>query len=163
MEDVWLTRFPGEDSSVHLVDFPETPADWLDEPLAAKWARVREVRKVVTGALELARRDKVIGSSLEASPVVFLGTAKALWSSDEEALLELQSIDFAEVCITSGIEIRTGTPSEAYRLESTPGITVVFEKATGEKCQRCWKILPDVGTHQHPGVCGRCDAVLQGA
>ncbi|MGB5560390.1 MAG: zinc finger domain-containing protein, partial [Paracoccaceae bacterium] len=61
----------------------------------------------------------------------------------------------------SGITLSADpSPSEAFRLPEIDGIGVVFEKADGEKCQRCWKILPDVGTHSHEGVCARCDAAL---
>jgi isoleucyl-tRNA synthetase len=153
MEEVWLERFPGEDSSVHLVDMPETPADWLDEPLAAKWAEIRRVRRVVTAALEVQRQDKVIGASLEAAPVVHV--------EDAGTLAALRSVDFADICITSDLTLTADpSPQEAFRLPDVPGVGVVFEKATGEKCQRCWKILPDVGLHAHPGVCARCDAAL---
>ncbi len=153
MEDVWLERFPGKDSSVHLMDFVETPADWLDEPLAAKWAAIRQTRRVVTAALEIQRRDKVIGASLEAAPVVHV--------RDAEVLEMLKSVNFADVAITSQITL-TGDPlpAEAFRLPEVEGVGVVFEKAAGEKCQRCWKILPDVGTHDHPGTCERCDGAL---
>ncbi|MDH5798907.1 MAG: class I tRNA ligase family protein, partial [Paracoccaceae bacterium] len=153
MEEVWLERFPGDDSSVHLVDFPDTPADWLHEPLAAKWAGIRKVRRVVTAALEVQRRDKVIGASLEAAPVVHV--------EDAGLLAAAKSVPFADICITSAIQL-TGDPEpqEAFRLPETPGIGVVFEKAEGEKCQRCWKILPDVGTHSHAGTCGRCSDAL---
>ncbi|GGL83239.1 isoleucine--tRNA ligase [Pseudooceanicola nanhaiensis] len=153
MEEVWLERFPGEDSSVHLTDMPETPASWRDPALAEKWAQVRAARRVVTAALEVQRTDKVIGASLEAAPVVHV---------EDAAMREaLQSVAFEDVCITSDITL-TGdpAPAEAYRLPEVPGVGVVFEKADGEKCQRCWKILPDVGTHRHPGVCGRCDEAL---
>ncbi len=75
MDEVWLSRFPGEDSSVHLVDMPATPAEWLDRELAAKWEKVRAVRRVVTGALEIERREKRIGASLEAAPVVHVADA----------------------------------------------------------------------------------------
>ena len=51
-------------------------------------------------------------------------------------------------------------PQEAFRMAEVPGVGVVFEKAEGEKGQRCWKILPDVGTHKHPGTCARCDEAL---
>ncbi len=153
MEEVWLERFPGEGTSVHLTDIPETPADWIDEPLAAKWSKVREARRAVTAALEVQRTDKVIGASLEASPVVHV--------RDAEALEALKSVNFADICITSGIRL-TGDPmpAEAFRLPEVEGVGVVFEKAEGEKCQRCWKILPDVGRHAHPGVCGRCAEAL---
>ncbi|SEP75191.1 isoleucine--tRNA ligase [Thalassovita taeanensis] len=153
MEEVWLERFPGADSSVHLQDIPETPADWLNADLAAKWAQVRTARRAVTAALEIQRTDKVIGASLEAAPVVHV--------EDATMLATLKSVPFMDVCITSAIALTADpAPSEAFRLPEVPGIGVVFEQATGEKCQRCWKILPDVGHHSHAGVCGRCDAAL---
>ena len=153
MEDVWLSRFPSEDDSVHLHDFAQTPADWLNEPLAAKWEHVRRARRVVTAALEVKRTDKTIGASLEAAPVVHV--------EDAQMLAALKSVAFADVCITSDLSLTADpAPTEAFRMAETPGIGVVFETAEGEKCQRCWKILPDVGTHAHPGVCARCDAAL---
>ena len=153
MEDVWLSRFPEAGASVHLQDMPVTPADWLDTPLAAKWDRLRQVRRVVTAALEVQRTAKVIGASLEAAPVVHV--------ADPEVLAMLHSVDFADLCITSAISM-TGDPmpEEAFRLPDVPGVGVVFEMAEGEKCQRCWKILPDVGTHKHPCTCARCNAAL---
>ncbi len=153
MEEVWLERFPGEASSVHLVDMPETPVAWRDDALAAKWLTIREVRRAVTGALEVQRTAKVIGASLEAAPVVHVESA--------EALKVLKSVDFADLCITSGISLTADpAPAEAFRLPEVPGVGVVFELAPGEKCQRCWKVLPDVGTHRHPGTCARCNAAL---
>ena len=153
MEEVWLERFPGDDSSVHLVDIPETPADWLDEPLAAKWGKVRQARRVVTAALEVQRTDKVIGASLEAAPVVHV--------RDADMLEALKSVTFEDICITSDLSL-TGDPmpSEAFRLPEIEGVGVVFEKANGEKCGRCWKVLPDVGKHNHSATCKRCDEAL---
>ncbi len=153
MEEVWLERHPGETSSVHLTDFPATPADWRDPALAAKWEHVRAARRVVTGALEIERRDKRIGASLEAAPVVHV--------SDAAALAALREVDFADACITSALTLTDApAPEGAFALPDTPGVAVVAALATGEKCARCWKILPDVGTHAHPGVCERCDAAL---
>ena len=152
-EDVWLSRFPGDEGSVHLQDMPETPVAWLDEALAAKWAQLRQVRRAVTAALEVQRTAKVIGASLEAAPVVHV--------EDAGALAALRSVDFADLCITSGLTLTADpAPAEAFRLPEVPGVGVVFELAMGEKCQRCWKILPDVGTHQHPHTCARCNAAL---
>ena len=153
MEEVWLERNPGDESSVHLVDIPDTPSDWLDETLMATVARIRRVRRVVTAALEVQRTDKVIGSSLEASPIVHV--------DDVETRKLLKQIDMDDLCITSGLQL-TGdpAPAEAFRLPEIEGVGVVFEKAEGEKCQRCWKILPDVGRHRHAGVCSRCDEAL---
>src|SRR6056297_2094647 len=153
MEEVWLERFPGAQSSVHLTDIPDTPADWLNEPLAAKWAQVRAARRVVTAALEVQRSDKVIGASLEAAPIVHV--------RDAEMLAALKSVNFEDICITSDILLTdTPRPDEAFRLPEVETVGVVFAKPEGEKCQRCWKILPDVGSHTHPGTCKRCDAAL---
>ena len=152
-EDVWLSRFPGEESSVHLEDMPETPVAWLDEALAAKWGQLRQVRRAVTAALEVQRTAKVIGASLEAAPVVHV--------EDAGALAALRSVDFADLCITSDLTLTADpAPAEAFRLPEVPGVGVVFELAMGEKCQRCWKILPDVGSHRHPHTCERCNAAL---
>ncbi|QAX30549.1 isoleucine--tRNA ligase [Leisingera sp. NJS204] len=153
MEEVWLEKYPGEGSSIHLQDIPNTPADWLNEPLAAKWSKIRQARRVVTAALEVQRTDKVIGASLEAAPVVHV--------RDGEALEALKSVNFADICITSDIMLTNDpAPAEAFRMPEVDGVSVVFEKADGGKCQRCWKILPDVGNHVHDGVCGRCDSAL---
>ena len=151
MEEVWLERFPGDASSVHLVDIPETPDVWRDEALAAKWAKVRAARRVVTAALEVQRRDKVIGASLEAAPVVHV--------ADADTLGALQSVAFEDMVITSDITLVEGTGG-AFTLPEVEGVSVDFAKAEGEKCQRCWKILPDVGTHAHTGVCARCNTAL---
>jgi isoleucyl-tRNA synthetase len=152
MEEVWLERFPGAESSVHLVDFPETPASWRDEALAAKWEKVRDVRRVVTGALEVQRTAKVIGSSLEAAPVVFV---------TPEMMALLETVTFEEVCITSCIRLSTRpVPEGAFALAEVPQVAVEFAPAKGGKCERCWRVLPDVGSHRHPGTCRRCNDAL---
>jgi isoleucyl-tRNA synthetase len=152
MEEVWLERFPGDESSVHLEDFAETPKEWRDDALAAKWTEVRKARRVVNGALEVERTAKVIGASLEAAPTVYV--------SEETAKL-LETVSFDDLCITSGITVSTdAAPADAFGLDDVADVAVVFARAGGEKCQRCWKILPDVGTHNHDGVCGRCDTAL---
>ena len=153
MEDVWLSRFPEDGQSVHLQDMPATPADWLDEPLAAKWAQIRQVRRVVTAALEVQRTAKVIGASLEAAPVVHV--------ADAAVLKALKSVDFAKLCITSDIVLTNDPmPEEAFRMPEVPGVGVVFEMADGQKCGRCWQILPDVGRHKHAQTCARCNEAL---
>jgi isoleucyl-tRNA synthetase len=153
MEEVWLERFGGEDSSVHLIDIPETPAAWLNPELAEKWAMIRRVRRVVTAALEVQRTEKVIGASLEAAPVLYL--------ADQAVKDVLEQMPFADICITSDLTLSTdAAPSDAFTMSEVEGVAVSFVKAEGEKCGRCWKILPDVGTHSHAGVCGRCDDAL---
>ncbi len=76
-EEAWLSRNPAA-VSVHLEQFPTMPAEWKNEALAEKWKKIRAVRRVVTGALEIERSDKRIGSSLEAAPVVYVADAELL-------------------------------------------------------------------------------------
>ena len=74
---------------------------------------------------------------------------------------QLASVDFADLCITSGVTVKAGKGTkDAFTLDEVEGVAVVPSLAEGEKCQRCWKILPDVGSHKHPGVCGRCNDAL---
>ncbi len=135
MEEVWLTRFDGVGSSVHLMLFAEALPEWKNEAIAKKWDAIRKVRSVVTGALEIARANKTIGSSLEASPKVYV-----------EKFEDISNEDFAEVCITSAIEvIHASIPEGAFMLENEKRIGAVVEKAQGAKCARSWKISSDVG------------------
>jgi len=137
-EEAWLARYP-EAVSLHLEAFPKIPSSWRDEALAEKWEQIRRARSVVTGALEIERAQKRIGSSLEAAPRVFVADAGL------RAILE--TIDFAEVCITSNIAIEAGEePIGAFRLSGTPGVAVLPALAEGRKCARSWKISPLVGS-----------------
>ena len=154
-EEAWLTRHPKleKGNSVHLRTFPDVPTAWADAALADKWARVRTLRRAVTGALEVARADKVIGASLQAHPMVY---------APAEYRAVIEGLDPAELCITSGFTFADGdAPADAHRAEDGADIAVVVEKASGEKCERCWKVLDEVGADdEHPTVCGRCaDAV----
>jgi isoleucyl-tRNA synthetase len=152
-EEAWLCRHGEEaDTSVHLQLFPEVPAAWRDDALAEKWAAVRKVRRVVLGALEVARNDKKIGASLQAHPTVHLPTDLFAAVSDR---------DMEDVCITSALHLVDGAPpAGSFQIPEVPGVGVVVALAEGEKCQRCWKVLPDVGSHRHAAVCGRCDEAL---
>ena len=124
---------------MHLEMFPELPAAWRNEALAEEWEQIKRVRRVVTGALEIERANKRIGSSLEAAPQVFI--------DDDELLAALDGIDFAEVCITSGIEIIAGEPpAGAFTLPDVAGVGVVPKQAEGTKCARSWRITNDVGS-----------------
>jgi isoleucyl-tRNA synthetase len=137
-EEAWLARYPGA-VSVHLENFAEIPASWLAPELAMKWETIRRIRSVVTGALEIERANKVIGSSLEAAPIVYIADA-GLRSA-------LDGVDFADVCITSDITIEDGEgPADAFRLADVPGVAVVPNRASGRKCARSWRISPSVGS-----------------
>ena len=153
-EEAWLSRYP-EATSVHLESFPEVPAAWLDPALAESWEAIRQVRAVVTGALEIERAHKRLGSSLEAAPVVFI--------ADAALRKTLGTVDLAEVCITSDIAIEAGDgPADAFRLPDVPGVSVVPRRAEGRKCARSWKISPSVGSDpDYPDVTPRDAAALR--
>ena len=154
-EEAWRLYRPGAEPSVHLTLFPQGLEDFRDDALAAKWDIIRNLRRVVTGALEVERAAKRIGSSLEASPIVYV--------SDRAIVATLFDVDLAEVCITSNYEVREGeAPSDAFRLDGVPGVGVVVERAIGTKCARSWKILPTVGEDaEYPDVSPRDAAALR--
>jgi len=163
-EEAWWARGTAADegdsgtpraASVHLRTFPEVPAAWRDEALADRWAKIREVRRAVTGALELERAEKRIGSSLQASPRVHV--------ADAGLRAAIDGVDLAEIAITSNAEAVAGpAPEGAFVLPDVPAVAVVAGRAEGEKCQRCWRILPEVGTAAAAGdLCQRCADAIQ--
>jgi isoleucyl-tRNA synthetase len=131
MEECWLERHSGATESVHLRLFPEVPAAWADATLAEKWEKVREVRRVITGALEIVRKDKIIGSSLEAAP--------RLYVTDPELRAALDGVDLAEIAITSFLDLEDGAiPADAFTIPEVRGVGVVFDRADahGRQCLR---------------------------
>jgi isoleucyl-tRNA synthetase len=154
-EEAWLTRHGADGAgSVHLTLFPEVTAAWRDDALGVKWQRIRDLRKVITGALEVARADKRIGASLQAHPTVYVTDA-----ADRELLA---AVDMTEISITSSLTVSAdASPAGAFTLPDVPGIAVVVALASGEKCDRCWRVLEEVGTHPaHPELCDRCDEAV---
>jgi isoleucyl-tRNA synthetase len=139
MEEVWQSRHGEGATSVHLQQFADIPADWKDQQLAAHWRTIRMVRRVVTGALEIERREKRIGSSLEAAPTITI--------HDADLFAQVKDVDWAEVAIASQASIHMGAaPEGAFHLDDVHGVGVVPGKAEGKKCARSWKILPEVGS-----------------
>jgi isoleucyl-tRNA synthetase len=153
-EEAWLSRYPDAES-VHLVQFPEIPAEWKNDALEAKWEKIRKVRTVVTGALEVERREKRIGSSLEAAPVVHI--------ADADLLAALKGQDFAEICITSAISVVGDEgPTDGFRLPEVAKVVVEQKLAEGAKCARSWRITTDVGSDPaYPEVSARDAAALR--
>jgi isoleucyl-tRNA synthetase len=147
-EEAWTMRHP-DDGSVHLRTFPATPPAWQNQSAADAMHTLRRVRGVVTGALEIERREKRIGSSLEAAPFVYV--------ADQNLAAALGAVDFAELCITSGITVLAGDPPEAaFRLPEVQGVAVVPSLAIGTKCARSWRITADVGADpRYPDLSAR--------
>jgi isoleucyl-tRNA synthetase len=140
-EETWGFRPAGlglDSPSIHLRQFPDLPSVWLNEALDQKWQNLWDLRRVVLGALEIKRADKTIGSSLEAAPKIYL-------TPDMQE--KIVGVDVAELTITSSVSFSTDAPpADAFRLNDVSNIAVIVELAHGKKCQRCWKILPEVGT-----------------
>jgi isoleucyl-tRNA synthetase len=137
-EEAWLARDPAA-TSVHLESFPAVPEAWRNQTLAEKWRDLRNLRRVVTGALELERAAKRIGSSLEAAPIIYV--------ADPELFGIATEVDLAELCITSGVALVEGEgPASAFRLDDVPMVSVEPRLADGRKCARSWKISPAVGS-----------------
>lgn len=157
-EEAFLARkgltFDDLEQSVHFEEFPEIPAEWKNDQIKSDIEKLLSVRRVVTGAIEVQRRDKVIRSSLEAKPVIYIEDA------DLKNLVDPAT--FAEFVITSAVEIGEGAaPEGAFALDDVQGVRVIVEKADGEKCERCWTYTDDVGSDtSHPSICKRCADVV---
>ena len=153
-EEAWLSRYgDAEGVSVHLETYAEVPPAWRDDTLGEKWTKLRDLRRVVTGALEIERAQKRIGSGLQAA-------ARLYAPADYRAALD--GVNLAELCITSeGTVEFAAPPAGVFVLPEVPGVGATIEMAGGEKCQRCWRVLPEVGTVPgHGDLCRRCaDAV----
>lgn len=158
-EEAWSYRPRGlwaDQSSIHLRLLPSIPTQWRDDALAQKWDMIRDVRRVVTNTLEPKRADKTIGSSLEAHPQIYL---------THELARELEHLDWAEICITSQASVKivdqSEFPMEGVNIAEKGKAAVIFARAEGQKCERCWKILPEVGQDsEYPNLSPRdADAV----
>ena len=137
-EEAWLAREPGREGSVHLETFPELDKAWRNDELARKWDLVRNVRRVVTGALELERAAKRIGSSLEAAPDVYV--------ADRDMLRALEGVELEEVSITSGARSSPSRhPKAPSRCLTCRAWAWSRNAHEGRKCARSWRILTDIG------------------
>ncbi len=153
-EEAWLARHGDTPQrSIHLELYTRTPQSWLDPTLGERWAELRELRRVVTGAIEVERGAKRLGSSLQAAVEVF---------APERLAGLARGIDLAELCITSAATLRTGpVPEDAFTLPDVAGIGVRVWLAPGQRCERCWRVLPEVGgVPDHSDLCRRCSEVV---
>jgi isoleucyl-tRNA synthetase len=142
-EEVWSTRFP-EAGSVHLLEWPEIDGGWIDEALGEKWDAVISVRQSVTAMIEPLRRNKELGSSLEATV--------SLTIQDESRLEAVQSIDFAEIAIVASADAHIG------KTMNPVGVDPVVSITGSRKCGRCWRHRPEVP--EDGELCSRCEEVI---
>ncbi len=155
-EEIWR-HLPGErEESVHLALFPEEISGLRDPELEQRYEQLLQLRSAVSKALELARGEKIIGHSLDA--LVRLEVPEGPWRGLVERYLD----QLPTLCIVSQVEMAEGL-AESETAADIPGLKVRVEKATGEKCQRCWNYSPSTGQDtSHPGICRRCVEALVG-
>ena len=149
-EEAWQSRAGDSADSIHLHSYASVPSEWHDDALGARWDSIRRVRQVVTSALETARNDGAIGASLQAAPTVHVSPEIAAHFDGEDA---------AMLFITSDAQISVEpAPEDAFRIEGVEDAAVVFALAAGGKCERCWKIMPEVTGDTD--ICRRCFEVV---
>ena len=158
-DEVW-EHLPGDrPESVFLTEFPEYEEDWTDPDLEARFSQLLRIREVATKALEEKRQAKEIGNSLEAGLLI---TVK---DSRQQSFLESFGDSLADLFIVSAVSVKQADsiPSTAFTDEAVDDVWVEVHRAVGEKCERCWKYTPEVGTlDDHPGICVRCRGSLEG-
>ncbi len=153
-EEIW-GYFPksGEPESVLLSGFPEPPAGFPDGALLEKWDLLLKVRSEVNRALEQARRDKLIGNSLEAR--VTIGVVDGLYER-----LKAQQPELSVLTMVSHLDIQPGSGA-GVESQELPGLTIEVARAAGDKCERCWFYSPSVGEdEEQPQLCSRCRQIL---
>jgi isoleucyl-tRNA synthetase len=158
-EEAWRLVPGVRAESVHLERFPQVPLEWIDDNLKGEWDRLLEVRREVAKALETVRGQKKIGSGLEAA--VWISAAP----EDLPALLRAKRELLPTLFIVSDVRLFEAPPPDALLppTESTeiPGLVIAIGRASGKKCERCWRYSPGVGeSTQHPTLCERCLSVI---
>ena len=149
-EEAWISFRNEDNSSIHLEEFPKVSSKHLNSILIEKWSSLRRIRRVITGALEVARQEKIIGSSLDAKIIIY--------SKNKEYLTLLESLDIDELCIVSSSSLsKNHVPKTAYKEQNIDDIGVKVLKAEGEKCDRCWKIDKKLNN----SICKRCAEVIK--
>ncbi len=159
-EEIWSRVRHGETGtreSVFLAGFPSAEEPFLDEGLEQRWEMLITLRDEANKALELKRKEKVIGNALE-TKITFYAPEK------ERALLDEYTDFLPALFIVSGVEVRSGSEATGDVFASTlvPGLAIGVERASGKKCERCWNWSTMVGTFEdHPAVCERCITVVR--
>jgi len=150
-EEAWLShnKQKTKNDSIHLKTFPIVPDEWHDTILAEKWFAIREVRRVVTGALEIERAEKRIGSSLQAHPIIY---------TKKSNINLFNALNPAEIFITSDATFSLNkAPNNAFKVLGVDNIAVITDISKGARCARCYQFREDIEiNHNNENVCGRC-------
>jgi len=146
-EEAWKAR--DNQSSIHLEDFLTTPNSYNNSNISDTWTTLKKIRKVITGALEKKRAEKIIGSSLEAHIDIYL----------EKSILEkVKNYQMDEISITSSFSLHELNSSiEGFVLEEVSNVKILVSKTSGKKCQRCWKYKQELIRDE---ICNRCEDAI---
>ena len=149
-EEAWQSRL-GTSSSIHNQDFPSSNRDWINSDLSSKWDYLKSIRKNVNGAIEIERKNKVVGSSLEADVEInFL---------NEDEILKIDVKGLEDICIVSKLKIiHSKNLDKCFESSDLKGIGVKISKVTGSKCNRCWKYFEVLNDD---GICQRCAEAIK--
>jgi len=157
-DEAWsyIVKVTGDEESVHMELFPEVEKIYCDEGLEAKWERLINIRGEVARALESARKDRLIGHSLEAHVEIFAG-------HELHNFLKASEGELTSFFIVSSVSIKEDViPRNAFQSKEIEGLGVIVSRAEGNKCERCWNYSESVGKDkEHPTVCSRCADVLR--
>ena len=144
-EEIFQIIHSEKKSSIHLENFPKIPKNWENKKLYEKWEKLKVIRNVVNAGIEVKRSNKDIGSSLEADIEIYLG---------KEYLELVKDLNLPEYFITSKAIVKNMiSDNKIFKLDDVSNVGVLVEKAKGEKCSRCWKILGN--------PCERCSEALK--
>ncbi|MDD5154674.1 MAG: isoleucine--tRNA ligase [Desulfovibrionales bacterium] len=156
-EEIWqyMPETAGREEGIHLAGFASLPPEFKDAALAAKWEKLLAVRAGATRALEVARREKVIGHTLSAAVRFYPAPEDYSFLSENAELLRT-------ILIVSQFGVAEGpAPAGSYVAEEISGLSIVVSPAKGTKCERCWTVSESVGTFtDHPTICVRCREVV---
>jgi isoleucyl-tRNA synthetase len=155
-EEAWqhLTK---RETSIQLEDMPDVNLEWVDEDLDERWHRMIEIRGEILKRLEIARKDKLIGHSLDALVQIFT-------TGPTHENLELFEDQLAGLCIVSEAELfgeEVPIPDDAFSSETFENLSIRVAKAYGEKCPRCWQYRTTIGeSSEYPDICAKCAAAI---
>ena len=159
-EEVWraIPNQPDREPSVHLCEWPKLREEFMDGELAAKWERLLDIRGSVTKALELGRKEDLLGNSLQAKVLIYPNRAE-----DADFLEQCKDI-LPTVFIVSQVELhQPGEAVEEDILLQDDHVSIAVHRAEGEKCSRCWNYSATVGESElHSSLCERCIGELGG-
>jgi isoleucyl-tRNA synthetase len=148
-EEAWQSRL-GKDTSIHNQNFPKVNDSWKDSEIFSKWEHLKLIRKTVNGAIEIERKNKLLGSSLEASVEIYF--------KDKDRINKINVDDLENICIVSKLSISHANNVEDYfQLNELSDVGIKVKKITGEKCNRCWKYFNKLNNN----ICQRCNDAIK--